>query len=77
MQYDEEELSIEEIKAAHEKHFSPSLERKGLSCDVLAGEQGPSCRSMKHIPDLKVIHVRSYQVIEHTSTTSSIKNSNF
>ena len=37
---------------------SPSLERKGLSCDVLAGEQGPSCHSMKHIPDLKVIHVR-------------------
>ena len=37
---------------------SPSLERKGLSCDVLAGEQGPSCHSMKHIPDLKVIRVR-------------------
>ena len=37
---------------------SPSLERKGLSCDELAGEQGPSCHSMKHIPDLKVIHVR-------------------
>ena len=58
MQYDEEELSIEEIKAAHEKHFSPSLERKGLSCDVLAGEQGPSCHSMKHSPDVRVIHVR-------------------
>ena len=58
VQYDEEELSIEGIKAACEKHFSPSLERKGLSCDVLAGEQGPSCHSMKHIPDLKVIHVR-------------------
>ena len=25
---------------------------------VLAGEQGPSCHSMKHIPNLKVIHVR-------------------
>ena len=27
VQYDEEELSIEGIKAACEKHFSPSLER--------------------------------------------------
>ena len=44
VQYDEEELSTEGIKAACEKHFSPSLERKGLFCDVLAGEQGPSCR---------------------------------
>ena len=43
--YDEEELSIEGIKAACEKHFSPSLERKGSSCDVLAGVQGPSCHS--------------------------------
>ena len=37
-QYDEKELSIEGIKAACEKHFSSSLERKGLTCDVLAGE---------------------------------------
>ena len=44
VQYDDEELSTERIKAACEKHFSPSLECKGLSCDVLAGEQGPSCR---------------------------------
>ena len=58
VRYDEEELSIEGIKAACEKHFSSSLERKGLSCDILAGEQGPSCHSMKHIPDVKVIHLR-------------------
>ena len=68
VQYDEEEPSIEGIKAACEKHFSPSLERKGLSCDVLAGEQGPSCQSMKHIPDLKVIHVR---FIKSSSTLDS------
>lgn len=58
VRYNEEELSIEEIKAACEKHFSSSLECKGLSCDILAGEQGPSCHSMKHLPDFKVIHVR-------------------
>ena len=68
VQYDEEELSIEGIKAASEKHFSPSLERKGLSCDVFAGEQGPSCHLMKHIPDLKVIHVR---FIKSSSTPDS------
>ena len=38
MRYDEEELSIEGIKSACEKNFSPSLERKGLPCDILAGE---------------------------------------
>ena len=53
-----EELSIEGIKAACEKHFSPLLERKRLSCDILAGEQGQSCHTVKHIPDLEVIHVR-------------------
>ena len=58
VQYDEEELSIVGIKAPCEKHFSSSLEHKRFFCDVLAGEQGPSCHSMKHIPDLKVIHVR-------------------
>ena len=68
VQYDEEELSIEGIKPACEKHFLPSLEREGLRCDVLAREQGPSCHSMKHIPDLKVIHVR---FIKSSSTPDS------
>lgn len=54
MQYDEE-VTTEGVKEACEKHFLSPFECKGLSCDVLAGEQGPSCHSMKHIPDLKVI----------------------
>ena len=29
-----------------------------MHCDVLAGEQGPSCHSTKQIPDFKVIYVR-------------------
>ena len=37
------------------KHFG-MLET--MSCDVLAGEQGPSCYSLKQLPSLKVIHVR-------------------
>ena len=37
------------------KHFDmPST----MCCNVLAGEQGPSCFSVKQIPDCKVIHVR-------------------
>ena len=71
--YDEEELSIEGIKAACEKHFSPSLKRKGLFCDVFAGEQGPSCHPMKHIPDLKVIQVR---FIKSSSTPDSRRTAN-
>lgn len=29
-----------------------------MVCDVLAGEQGPSCRKVEHVPDLKVFYVR-------------------
>ena len=29
-----------------------------MLCDVLAGEQGPCCYSLKQLPNLKVIHVR-------------------
>ena len=39
------------------KHFG--IPEDGiLCCDVLAGERGPSCLSVKQIPDFKVIHVR-------------------
>ena len=68
MQYDEEEVTIEGVKEACEKHFLSPFECKGLSCDVLAGEQGPSCHSMKHIPDLKVIHIR---LIKSSSTSDT------
>jgi hypothetical protein len=29
-----------------------------MEIDVLAGEQGPSCQSMEHIKDLRLIYVR-------------------
>ena len=66
VQYDEEELSFQGIKPACEKHFSPSLERKGLSCDVLAGEQGPSCPLNEAHSRFKGDPRTIYQVIEHT-----------
>ena len=31
---------------------------KNVCCGVLAGEQGPSCKSVNHIPNSKLIHVR-------------------
>ncbi|CAB3977778.1 transient receptor potential cation channel subfamily M member 6-like [Paramuricea clavata] len=52
-----EEVSIHAIKAACERHYK-SLSEEGLKCDVLAGDQGPSCLSMEHVRDLKVVHVR-------------------
>lgn len=55
--YEFEEYTIENIKSACMKHFGIA-EDGILCCDVLAGEQGPSCFSVKQIPDFKVIHVR-------------------
>ena len=49
------EISIENIKKACMKHYGmPDT----MCCDMLAGEQGPSCSSMKQLLSLKVIHVR-------------------
>lgn len=52
-----EEVTIDNIKEACEKHFAHSV-GKNVSCDVLAGEQGPSCKTIQQIPDQKLIHVR-------------------
>lgn len=51
----EQDLSIENIKIACEKHFSLG---RGLKCDVLAGEQGPCCKATEQIPNMKVIYLR-------------------
>ena len=50
-------MSIDAIKQACLKHFEPQI-GSGMICDVLAGEQGPSCTHKKQIPNLKLIHVR-------------------
>jgi hypothetical protein len=52
--YQDGELTVEGIKEACVRHFA----LEDMSCDILASDQGPSCTSMEHIPDLKVIHVR-------------------
>jgi hypothetical protein len=53
-----EELTVENIKEACEQHFTELKESDDLVCDVLTGEQGPSCRTIGQIPDQKVCHVR-------------------
>ena len=51
------ELTLKNIMDACQAHFAKRID-KDMVCDVLAGEQGPSCRKVEHIPDVKVIHVR-------------------
>ena len=53
--YEYEEFTIENIRRACEKHFAVD---RSMSCDILAGEQGPSYNTVKQIPDSRVIHVR-------------------
>ena len=51
------EFNIENIKHACLKNFAPTV-GNDVVCDILAGEQGPSCKCHNQIPDVKVIHVR-------------------
>ena len=51
------EFNIGNIKSVCLKHFAPTI-GSDVVCDILAGEQGPSCKCRNQIPDLKVIHVR-------------------
>lgn len=55
--FEQDELSIHNIKDACQKHFGPQIE-KDLVCDVLAGERGPSCNKMAQIPNKNVFYVR-------------------
>ena len=50
------ELTIENVRDACIKHYG--IDKESTLCDVLAGEQGPSCFSIKQLPSFKVIHVR-------------------
>ena len=52
-----QELTFENIQKACLKHFSSKV-GPGMYCDILAGEQGPSCSNLKQIPDMKLIHIR-------------------
>eukprot|EP00112_Aurelia_sp_Birch-Aquarium-sp1_P003782 Seg14268.1 transcript_id=Seg14268.1/GoldUCD/mRNA.D3Y31 product="hypothetical protein" protein_id=Seg14268.1/GoldUCD/D3Y31 len=63
-------MTIGNIISECERHFTPKL-GKDVVCDVLAGEQGPSCSLISLLPDTKVIHVR---FVPAMATTASDAN---
>ena len=52
--FTEDELTIENIKRCCERHFATQV-GTCLVCDFLAGQQGPYCKTLEQIPDMKVI----------------------
>lgn len=62
-----DEVTIPNIVKACNKHFKTRL--KGMSCDVLAGERGPSCSKVSQLPNLKLIHIRF--VMKNTAAVES------
>lgn len=55
--YEYEELTFENIVQSCQKYFEKQVE-KGMVCDILTGERGPSCKNMHQIPNVKVFYVR-------------------
>ena len=54
--YLKDDLTVRGIKDACLSHFGRRVAE--MECDILAGEQGPSCKTLEQISDLnKVIHV--------------------
>lgn len=66
-----EELTINTIKRACEVHFAARI-GSNMECDILAGEQGPSCKTINQIPNLKLIHVRFVGKINSSPTSSGL-----
>ena len=56
--YEYTDLTMANLKKAIITH----LGSKKSFCDILAGEQGPSCKVLEQIPDLKMIYFR---LIDH------------
>ena len=67
--YDYEEVTLANIKTACKKHFS-SIIGNDMLCDILAGEQGPSCYSLDQIPDMRVVYIRFIEPAQSYSATS-------
>ena len=62
------ELTIENVKEACIRHFTRQFQLgTNVACDVLAGDQGPSCVSMSQIPDLRLIHFRFIKAVGDNS----------
>ena len=68
------ELSISNIKKSMYEALRHSM-LETMSCNVLAGEQGPSCSSVKQLLNLKVIHVRFIEdKVEEATVEGMSKN---
>ena len=67
--FEYDEVTVDNIKRACLSHFDV---REGCVCDVLAGEQGPSCSLVKQIPNLNVVHVRFVEGEEKVVKTEEI-----
>ena len=55
--FEYEEVSIENIKLACSKHFNSTLPA-GMVCDILASQNGPSCTKLSHLSNFKTVYVR-------------------
>ncbi len=51
-----EDVTNENIKTACKKHLRNIIEDY-QDIDILSGEQGPSCYTMKHVNDLRLIYI--------------------
>ena len=54
--FSHENLTIKNLKEACYKHFKSRI-GENMVCDILAGDQGPSCSLLEQIPNFNVIHV--------------------
>ena len=52
-----ETVTIKNLKEACYRHFKSRID-ENMVCDILAGDQGPSCSLLEQIPNFNVIHVR-------------------
>ena len=76
MPFTEDELTIENIKRCCERHFAAQI-GTSLVCDIHAGKQGPSCKTLEDIPDIlnifygssrppyKPVHPKTYSATPH------------
>ena len=55
--FEYEEVSIENIKLACRKHLNSTLPA-GMVCDILASQNGPSCTKLSHLSNFKTVYVR-------------------
>lgn len=64
------EPTIENIKQACKRHFNVP---EGISCDILAGERGPSWKETSQITNLKLVHVRFIEINDDVENSEKVE----